>query len=248
MPDNPSENDFMEIVTAAVQAERNAGDQRLEDAQSALQAALEDLAKAKQQALDNHVQAGHAAAALNRVLLHVTGCSAGEFDTHMETAERIIEQLKEASESSAQTKNELTAALGDLAKANSALTSEQIAHGKTMQERDGLAAALALLMNPQAERLNGYYREPKWREYDDMRGSHFLTNLFLSIGEVVMLLDAQRDASAVLAAHDRAVAARVLRREAREWRDTGDIEHRAFAAECLDVAKEYEAGQREVPA
>ena len=51
-----------------------------------------------------------------------------------------------------------------------------------------------------------------------------------------------------IAAHDRAVAARVLRREAREWRDTGDIEHRAFAAECLDVAKEYEAGQREVPA
>lgn len=49
MPDNPSENDFMEIVTAAVQAERNAGDQRLEDAQSALHAALEDLAKVKQE-------------------------------------------------------------------------------------------------------------------------------------------------------------------------------------------------------
>lgn len=46
MPDVPSEDDFMEIVTAAVQAERNAGDQRREDVQAALQAALKDLAKA----------------------------------------------------------------------------------------------------------------------------------------------------------------------------------------------------------
>ena len=96
-------------------------------------------------------------------------------------------------------------------------------------------------MNPQAERLNGYYREPKWREYDDMRGSHFLTNLFLSIGEVVMLLDAQRDASAILAAHDRAVAVRVLRDLLGKMQAGLDYD------ELLNVASQYERGDREVP-
>lgn len=227
MPDNPSENDFMEIVTAAVQAERNAGDQRLEDAQSALQAALEDLAKAKQQALDNHVQAGHAAAALNRVLLHVTGCSAGEFDTHMETAERIIEQLKEASESSAQTKNELTAALGDLAKANSALTSEQIAHGKTMKEREKLACALKI-----AERTIS----------EAMRATSVM-----NLDRAGCLLSAYQlsglDYDAILSAHDRDVAARVLREISSEGMRC------LFDVSLLEmIAAQYEGGQREVPA
>ena len=45
LPDNPSENDFLEVVTAAVQAERNAGDLRREEVQAALQAALEELAR-----------------------------------------------------------------------------------------------------------------------------------------------------------------------------------------------------------
>ena len=237
MPDNPRENDFMEIVTAAVQAERNAGDQRLEDLQAALQAALEDLAKAKQQAYDNHIQTGQASAALSRVLLHVTGCSEGEFDTYMETAERIIEQLKEAGEPSV---HEAIAALNDLAKANSALTSEQIAHGKTAKERDGLAAALTLLMNPHAERLNGYYRGKEWREYDDMRGSHYLANPWLSIGEVVTLLNAKRDAASIVAAHDRAVAARVLRGLAPQ---INEYDGKAL----LHEAALYEAGEREVP-
>ena len=234
MPDDPSEADFMEVVTAAVQAERNAGDLRREEVQAALTAALEDLARVKQQAHDNHIGTGHASAALNRVLLHVTGCSAGEYDTYAETAERIIERLKddaqhmeETSEAFVQTTNELMAAQAELA--------------KVKQERDGLAAALALLMNPQAERLNGYYREPKWREYDDMRGSHFLTNLFLSIGEVVMILDAQRDASAVLAARDRAVAARVLRALGSTAMDILDWEA------VRRIADQYERGELEVP-
>ena len=122
----------------------------------------------------------------------------------------------------------LQAALEDLAKANSALTSEQIAHGKTMRERDEFALALT-------------YRCPV------CGGDGAVTGCGPNDEPVLYECAQCAPAYRHIAAHDRAVAARVLRREAREWRDTGDIEHRAFAAECLDVAKEYEAGQREVP-
>lgn len=44
-----ADSDLEECITAAVQAERNSGDLRLADATAALQAALEDLAKVKQE-------------------------------------------------------------------------------------------------------------------------------------------------------------------------------------------------------
>jgi len=44
-----TDSDLEECITAAVQAERNAGDLRLADATAALQAALEDLEKCKQE-------------------------------------------------------------------------------------------------------------------------------------------------------------------------------------------------------
>lgn len=223
MPDNPSENDFMEIVTAAVQAERNAGDQRLEDLQAALQATLDDLAKAK--------------------LAHVASLNelsriAAEMNEATKLRDQFQKKLWKCYAQLAECRENVADATEELAKANSALTSEQIAHGKTAKERDGLAAALTLLMNPHAERLNGYYRGKEWRQYDDMRGSHCLANPSLSIGEVVTLLNAKRDAASILAAHDRAVAARVLRSIAPHTKD----------ASFLDiVAAQYEAGEREVP-
>lgn len=171
----------------------------ISDQTAALQAALEALAKAKQQAHDSHIEVGHASAALNRVLLHVTGCSAGEFDTYMETAERIIahlkddaQHLKETSEAFVQTTNELLEAQKELAKAK--------------QERDGLAAALDSLSD------EGFDGTPK-----EMEACRI-----------------------VLAAHDRAVAARVLD----YWATF--LPHRE-ANFMQDVAAKYRSGQREVP-
>ncbi len=123
----------------------------------------------------------------------------------------------------------LQAALEDLAKANSALTSEQIAHGKTMRERDEFALALQY----RCPVCDGSGAVETYDPSEDMPVQE----------ECAQCSPARRH----LAAHDRAVAARVLRKEAREWRAAGGIEHMAFAAECLDVAKEYEAGEREVP-
>ena len=110
-------------IRAAEWDERERGKAQTATVQTALNAALMDLARAKQQAHDNHVQAGQASAALNRVLLHVTGCSEGEFDTYAETADRILEQLRdnaqhleETSDAFLQTTGELLSAQGDLAK------------------------------------------------------------------------------------------------------------------------------------
>ena len=156
----------------------------------------------------------------------------------------------------------LQAALEDLEKANTRigrlemeLTASRAGHRTTQgcyetelsarkvaeRERDGLAAALTLLMNPHAERLNGYYRGKEWREYDDMRGSHYLANPWLSIGEVVTLLNAKRDAASIVAAHDRAVAARVLRALGSTVMDILDWEA------VRRIAAQYEAGERGVP-
>lgn len=153
-----TDSDLEECITAAVQAERNAGDLRLADATAALQAALEDLAKAY-----------------------------------------------------------------------SDLTSEQIAHGKTMKERDELAHHLRF-------------------HCPDCHGTGAVETAGPEDGQVE-LVDCERcvPAKAILAAHDRQVAARVLRREAAEWRKSSDITHRAFAAGLIDSAEEYEAGEREVP-
>lgn len=201
MPDDPSEADFMEVVTAAVQAERNAGDLRREEGQAALTAALEDLARVKQQAHDNHIGTGHASAALNRVLLHVTGCSAGEYDTYMETAERIIERLKDdaehlkqTSQAFVQTTNEMMAAQAELA--------------KVKQERDGLAEQIACILC-----------------------------VFPSVGPLIGL---SKDYEQILAAHDRAVAARVLRELAPQ---INEYDGKAL----LHEAALYEAGEKEVP-
>ncbi len=141
-----TDSDLEECITAAVQAERNAGDLRLADATAALQAALEDLEKCK-------------------------------------------------------------------------------------QERDGLAVALL------------GFRKVLDNESDiDDKGR---PNVHMKL--LVALDTLHEDGLRVLAAHDRQVAARVLRREAAEWRKSSDITHRAFAAGLIDSAEEYEAGEREVP-
>jgi hypothetical protein len=133
-----TDSDLEECITAAVQAERNAGDLRLADATAALQAALEELAKVK-------------------------------------------------------------------------------------QERDHIAGKLA--------------------GCKDCGGSGYVGG-YANDGP---LDGATCNHGNVLAAHDRQVAARVLRAEAAEWHESTDITHRAFAAGLIDSAEEYERGEREVP-
>ena len=187
----------------------------ISDQTAALRAALEDLAKAKQQAHDNHVQIGHASSALNRVLLHVTGCSAGEFDTYMETAERIIEHLKddalhlkETSDAFVQTTNELMAAQAELAKAK--------------RERDEFALALT-------------YRCPV------CGGDGAVTGCGPNDEPVLYECAQCAPAYRHIAAHDRAVAARVLR-------ETDTHLYYLVDSEVLrEFAAQYERGEREVP-
>ena len=116
----------------------------------------------------------------------------------------------------------LKAALEDLAKAYSALTSEQIAHGKTMRERDGLA-----------ERLR--------YECPDCCGTGAVETLGPDDGQVELMACARcGPAYDELAAHDRAVAARVLR-EARRYVDD------CSSDTISEIADEYRRGEREVP-
>lgn len=112
----------------------------------------------------------------------------------------------------------LQAALEDLAKAYSDLTSEQIAHGKTMKERDELAHHLRF-------------------HCPDCHGTGAVETAGPEDGQVE-LVDCERcvPVKAILAAHDRQVAARVLRHAQRIAPD------RLFT-----LAFEYEAGEREVP-
>lgn len=119
----------------------------------------------------------------------------------------------------------LQAALEDLAKTNSALTSEQIAHGKTMRERDEFAAALATAIHRMSCPMTHCKECDAYKLYDRP--------------------------SDTLAAHDRAVAARVLRQTANgylrdavcDWQTT----HITVGKELVLIAAQYEAGEREVP-
>jgi predicted Zn-ribbon and HTH transcriptional regulator len=117
----------------------------------------------------------------------------------------------------------LQAALEDLAKANSALTSEQIAHGKTMQERDEYALAVRLTC-PKC-------RGDGWVGEEDAGG--------YPSAEYCPQCKGVRHH---LAAHDRAVAVRALRGLVDgAWRGDQGVQR------ILDVAAEYERGEREVP-
>lgn len=120
-------------------------------------------------------------------------------------------------------KQALQAALEDLAKAYSDLTSEQIAHGKTMKERDELAHHLRF-------------------HCPDCHGTGAVETAGPEDGQVE-LVDCERcvPAKAILAAHDRKVAARVLRALRTTVLDVLDWE-----AVCR-IAYAYERGEREVP-
>ncbi len=99
------------------------------------------------------------------------------------------------------------------------------------QERDGLAAA-----------LHGFRKELDNESDIDDEGR---PNVHMKL---LVALDAlHEDGLRVIAAHDRKVAAGVLRAEAAEWRKSSDITYRAFAAGLIDSAEEYESGEREVP-
>lgn len=108
------------------------------------------------------------------------------------------------------------------------------------RQRDGLAAALGLLINPLAEKLHGYYRDAQWRKYDSISGTHSVAKPYLSIGSIVALLDAQKDAKSILAAHDRQVAARVLR-------EFAPLLPTLYGSQLQHVADAYGRGEREVP-
>lgn len=142
-------------------------DERYQAAIRAGIAGLEDLAKAKQQAYESRIQVARAGAALNRVLLHVTGCSEGEFDTCEETAERILEQLrdnaqhlKETSDAFLQTTGELLAAQDDLAKVTKERDAARFAlsvHGATFTSAHDRQVAAKVLRSiaPQINEYDG---------------------------------------------------------------------------------------------
>lgn len=70
------------------------------------------------------------------------------------------------------------------------------------RQRDELAAALDMLMDPRAEETCGYYREPQWRQHDDVCGTPILLRAHPTIAQQVCILEAKRGASATLAGRD----------------------------------------------
>lgn len=134
------------------------------------------------------------------------------------------EQLERDRARQADAQAALQAALEDLAKANSALTSEQIAHGKTRRERDEFALALQY----RCPVCDGSGAVETYDPSEDMPVQE----------ECAQCSPARRH----LAAHDRAVAARVLRALGSTVMDILDWEA------VRRIAAQYESGEREVPA
>lgn len=111
---------------------------------------------------------------------------------------------------------------------------------RVTQERDGLAAALK-------KTKDQCYASICSVDEEQRRGGVFANPLLAVSARFALATIDHEDPATLLAAHDRQVAARVLRERAKAYSLSPEPNAFAFASDLYAHVAQYERGEREVP-